>query len=102
MLVCMDETKAVASILSQYRAALAMLRQAIELCPEELWRDTRYRNRYWHIAYHSLFYAHLYVSASEAEFTPWHRHRVACRMLGGAMEGVEPYSKAELLEYLPI
>jgi DinB superfamily len=102
MLVGMDEAKVVASILSQYRAALAMLRQGIELCPEELWRDTRYRNRYWHIAYHTLFYAHLYVCASEAEFRPWEKHRMECRMLGGAVDGIEPYSKGELLEYFEI
>jgi len=102
MLVCMEEAKAVASILSQYRASLAMLRQAIELCPEDLWRDTQYRNRYWHIAYHTLFYAHLYVNASEAEFVPWSKHRAECRMLGGEIEGIEAYSKSELLEYLLI
>ena len=102
MLVCMEEATAVASILSQYRASLAMLLQAIELCPDDLWCDTRYRNRYWHIAYHTLFYAHLYVNASLTQFTPWEKHREECRMLGGAIEGVEPYSKSELLEYLPI
>jgi hypothetical protein len=102
MLVCMEDAKAFASILSQYRAALAMLRQAIELCPKELWGDARYRNRYWHIVYHTLFYAHLYVCASEAEFAPWVKHRGECRMLGGAMEGVDSYSRAELLEYLSI
>ncbi len=95
----MEEAKAVASILSQYRASLAMLRQAIDLCPDHLWHDARYRNRYWHIAYHTLFYAPLYVSASLAEFTPWAQHREECRMLGGPIEGIEPYSKWELLEY---
>ncbi len=105
MLVCMDEAKAVASILSQYRAALAMLRQAIELCPEDLWHETGYRNRYWHIAYHTMFYAHLYACETEAEFTAWAKHRTECRMLGGHTEGagaIESYSKAELLEYLEI
>jgi DinB superfamily len=102
MLVCMEEAKAVASILSQYRAALTMLRQAIELCPDDLWNDARYRNRYWHVAYHALFYAHLYVNVSLAEFTAWEKHREECRMLGGPVERIEPYSKGELLEYLQI
>lgn len=102
MLNSMEESDAVNSIVSQYRASLAMLRQAIEMCPEYLWLDSNYRNRYWHIAYHTLFYTHLYVNASEAEFTPWEKHQPACRLLGGSSEkGVipDPYSKADLLDY---
>jgi len=102
MLISMENAAAVASILSQYRASLAMLRSAIELCPEDLWQTTRFRNRSWHIAYHTLFYAHLYVNESEADFRPWHKHRTVCRLLGKSPEElatVEPYSKADLLEY---
>ncbi len=98
----MDDSIAVQNILSQYRASLAMLRRAIELCPEDIWFAAQYCNRSWHVAYHTLFYAHLYVNASEAEFTPWHKHGVACRLLGKSPEelaAVEPYTKSDLLEY---
>ena len=98
----MQDSAAVKSILSQYRASLAMLRQAIELCPDDLWLASNYCNRYWHIAYHALFYAHLYVSASEAEFTPWEKHRPACRRLGESTEKdplPDPYSKIDVLDY---
>jgi len=47
-------------IQSQYGASLDMLKQAVEKCPVSLWDDRRYRNRFWHIAYHALFYTHLY------------------------------------------
>jgi hypothetical protein len=93
---------AIKSILSQYHASLAMLRQAIELCPDDLWLVANERNRYWHIAYHTLFYTHLYVNASEADFTPWPKHQPACRLLGTSSQelaNVQPYSKAELLIY---
>jgi len=101
----MQDSLAVASILGQYRASLAMLRRAIELCPEDLWLDAGYRNRTWHIAYHTLFYAHLYVSASEAEFTPWEKHNTACRLLGTSPEdlaAVTPYTRPDLLDYFAV
>ncbi|MBG0788360.1 MAG: hypothetical protein H0S79_24995, partial [Anaerolineaceae bacterium] len=43
-------------IKSQYKAALAMLRQAIEKCPEALWTDASYQNPFWRVAYHTLIY----------------------------------------------
>jgi DinB superfamily len=98
----MDDAKVVEALLSQYRAALAMLKQAIAECPEELWVAENFRNRTWHIAYHTLFYAHLYVHASEAVFIPWTQHRVVCRLLGASAEelqDVTPYSREDLLGY---
>jgi hypothetical protein len=56
---------------SQFRAGLRMLRQAIAACPDSLWNDPDNDNRTWRIAYHALFYTHLYLSPSDAEFVPW-------------------------------
>jgi len=99
----MDDAAFRSSIARQYAAALKMLRRAIELCPEALWADATYRNQYWHIAYHALFYAHLYSQANEAVFQPWTKHKEGIRMLGGDLAAEElsslAYSKAELLEY---
>ena len=47
---------------SQYHAALAMLREAIEKCPDELWASDEYTNRFWRIAYHTLYFTHLGIS----------------------------------------
>ena len=47
-------------LVSQYGAALGMLRSAIEACPDALWTDPAYANRCWHVAYHGVFYAHFY------------------------------------------
>jgi len=60
---------------SQYHASLAMLREAIDTCPAELWTSDGYTNRFWHVAYHVLFYTHFYLQPSEADFVPWERHR---------------------------
>jgi hypothetical protein len=44
------------SIKSQYHASLAMLRQAVEKCPETLWADDSFVNPFWHVAYHVVFH----------------------------------------------
>jgi hypothetical protein len=88
-------------IQSQYYAALAMLRQAVEKCPDSLWADTRVANPTWHIAYHVLFYTHLYLQPRAEDFVPWEKHRDD---LGG-LENSDPalaYSKAEILDFLDI
>jgi hypothetical protein len=38
---------------SQYRAALAMLGQALERCPDDLWAHDSHPNPFWHVAYHA-------------------------------------------------
>ena len=40
-------------LISQYRAALAMIQAAIEGCPQALWDNPSDRNRFWHVAYHA-------------------------------------------------
>lgn len=92
-------------IARQYHSTLEMLEKAIELCPESLWLDG-FPNRYWHIAYHSLFYTHFYLSPTDADFIAWHRHREGYNPLGplpasrGEVRIAEiPYTQAELLEY---
>ncbi len=82
---------------SQYGAALAMLRQAVTDCPDDLWAAPL-RNRFGQIAYHALFYAHLYSQPSEADFRPWSGHRPDVDEFDPAFE--PPYTKAEVLSYL--
>ena len=93
-------------IQSQYGAALAMLEQAIVKCPDSLWDDPESKNRFWHIAYHALFYTHLYLQSSEEAFEPWTKHRDQYEFLGPLPwpPHQEPeigaaYRKDEVLEY---
>lgn len=90
----------------QYHAGLAMLREAIELCPDDLWLGGEHPRNTWRIAYHAIFYTHLYLQTSEAAFVPWDRHRDSIRILwddGDEPVPMEPpYSKAETLEYLAL
>lgn len=58
---------------SQIRAALKMLRSTIETCPNELWNRKADHNPFWVLAYHTLYFAHLYLSPSEDAFEPYRR-----------------------------
>jgi hypothetical protein len=86
-----------------------MLKQAIEKCPEELWTKDNHPNRYWHVAYHALFYTHLYLQRDEASFRPWESHRDEYQFLGSLPwpphrppKISEPYTKAQVLDYLKL
>jgi hypothetical protein len=85
-------------IRSQYLATLEMLKLAIEKCPDALWNDPTDKNKFWHVAYHALFYTHLYLQPTEQDFKPWAKHRDQHRF---SAEG-EPYTRAEVLEYLAL
>jgi hypothetical protein len=50
--------------ISQYQATLGMLKQAIVKCPESMWDAPDPPNRFWQLAYHTLFYTHLYLQPS--------------------------------------
>ena len=94
------------AIKSQYHAALEMLKQAIVKCPESSWNDQAYKNKFWHIAYHALFFTHLYLQPAEKDFNPWHKHIDEYQSLAPLPwpphkepEIGEPYTKQEILEY---
>ncbi|RZJ78094.1 MAG: hypothetical protein EOO20_28175 [Chryseobacterium sp.] len=93
-------------IASQYRAALKMLGSVISRCPEDLWNDTSYKNRYWQIAYHTLHYTLLYLSENEDAFIPYNNHISGYHILGQELETeqsrtyIPGFSKEDLLGYL--
>jgi hypothetical protein len=89
----------------QYRAAFAMIRQCFEKCPDEVWAAGKHPRAFWRIAYHTLFYTHLYLMPNEAAFQPWEKHVAHARILWDDDEtGVPPtdllYSQGDLLDYL--
>ena len=94
---------------AQYRAALAMLKQAIEKCPPEEWDNPQDRNRSWHVIYHVLFYTHLYLHNTSAEFKTWEFHRAEYENLGPLRSPphnlpkiAEPYTRDELLAFFEV
>ncbi|MEZ4639411.1 MAG: DinB family protein [Caldilineaceae bacterium] len=92
---------------SQFHAALAMLKQTVELCPDDVWTAPTATRPFWHISYHVLFYTHLYLSPTGADFTAWELHRPNYNYLGVTprsehrMEEInQPYTRDEILTYL--
>jgi hypothetical protein len=94
---------------SQYRAGLEMLRDAIARCPEDLWYDTRPVNAFWQIAYHSLYFTHMYLQPGYDAFVPWEKEQSNVQhpdAIPGAADPnstlpliADPYSKEDVLEY---
>ena len=106
----MIDTETVRLILkSQYHAGLAMLREAIERCPDEVWLSTQQCNAFWQIAYHALFYTHLYLQIDVSAFRPWKEHQSAVQnpdgIAGRPKPGStlplipEPYTRAQAAAY---
>jgi len=96
-------------LVKQYRASMAMLREAVTKCPDSLWLAPEYPNKFWHIAYHVLYCTHMYLQNSCEEFTAWKKHREDYQWLGPVpwppynRPKIEtPYSREEILEYLQI
>jgi hypothetical protein len=94
---------------SQYHASLAMLKDAIEKCPDDVWLDDRVTNRFWQIAYHVLYYTHLYLHVDEKSATRWAGHQEHVQYPSALTNPrlevdaslpkfAAPYSKAQVLE----
>jgi len=103
------------AIKGQYHAALAMLREAIERCPDDLWVSDAFANRTWRMAYHTLYYTHLYLHPRFEDFHPWAHHQTRIQNMDEDSSEPEleryfelphrppqtgkPYTKAEVLAY---
>jgi hypothetical protein len=92
---------------SQYTASLKMLKLAITACPDSAWHNAADGNRFWHIAYHTLFYVAFYLSPSEEQAVLWDKCRPYYEDLGKLHDVPEydvnnniPYSKDELYEFM--
>ena len=96
-------------IRSQYLAALEMLKQAVDRCPESLWNAPEDKAKFWHVAYHALFYTHLYLQDTEEDFRPWANHRDEYQFMGpmpwpphNLPKIGDPYTKEDVLAYLAV
>lgn len=59
-----------ATLWSQLGAAIDMLENAIDACPEEVWGDRSRVPEYWYMVYHTLFFLDYYLSDSFEDFVP--------------------------------
>lgn len=85
---------------SQYRAGLAMMRDCLVKCPDDVWTQGRHPRNFWRIAYHGLFYTHLYMvqnAEAHSHFFPEPGDR-DCLWASPPVES--PFTKSQLLDYL--
>lgn len=84
------------SLWKQFGASLDMFENAIVKCPESLWDD---ENRFWYIAYHTLFFLDYYLDEDPDNFkTP-----SPFSMTEAEIDEVMPertYTKEETLAYV--
>ncbi|MEQ1821978.1 MAG: hypothetical protein ABL949_05690 [Fimbriimonadaceae bacterium] len=90
------------AIQRQYHAAMAMMRQTIERCPDQVWTSGEHPRTYWRIAYHAAAYAHLYLYESLDTIEKWDKARVECTYLDGEVDEAEAYSKQDMLDYVDL
>jgi hypothetical protein len=86
-----------AALKTQYHGAMAMLKQAIEQCPDELWTAAGRGAPFWQVAYHTLFFVHLYAQPGSTGFVPWDVELEGIEDLRRRPEKV--MGKTELLDY---
>ncbi len=93
-------------IWGQFGAAIDMLDNALQACPDELWRERLYDERsippgfaeFWYIGFHALFWLDVYLSESLEGFAPPAPFTLTELEAGLLPERV--YTKAELQTYL--
>ena len=83
----------------QYHAGLAMLKECVELCPDDLWTAGKHPRTYWRIAFHAAYFAHLYLGQSEDAYVPWPGRKEGFPTMWERPWDIEPY---ELPENAPI
>lgn len=54
----------------QLGAAIDMLENAIDACPDALWGDRARRPEFWYTVYHTVFFLDLYLSGQLDGFAP--------------------------------
>jgi hypothetical protein len=88
-----------AAVWPQFAAAIDMLGNAINACPDDLWSDRTQRPQFWYLAYHTVFFLDLYLSGSVEGFTPPKPFTLNELDPSGVVPE-QPYSKPEVASYL--
>jgi hypothetical protein len=90
-----------AALKNQYHAALKMLKQTVDQCPDSLWAIQGESPAFWRVAYHTLFFTHLYLQPGVDAFRPWKHAHDKCQDLDPVPQSTigEPYTRVQILEY---
>jgi hypothetical protein len=83
----------------QFGAAIEMLENAIEACPDALWGDRDREPEPWYLVYHTLFWLDMYLSDRPEGFHPPAPFNLDELDPAGVLPE-RVYSRVEMLEYL--
>ena len=86
-------------IWQQFGAAIDMLENAIDACPDELWGDRCRQPEFWYVVFHTLFFLDLYLSESDVGFVPPAPFTLD-EMDDAGLLPERVYTKQELIRYL--
>ncbi|VTQ02366.1 DinB family protein [Sphingobacterium daejeonense] len=103
----MENSKIYEVLISQYHAALGMLRDVVEKVPSDQWNTNEYHNPNWQLIYHTIWSARLYLGGSHDVYKPFEKAIAGAESLGGdqewenaEVEVIGQNSKSELLEFI--
>ncbi|MDR3710441.1 MAG: hypothetical protein P4L33_19250 [Capsulimonadaceae bacterium] len=98
------------ALTEQYHAGLAMLAECVAKCPDNVWQEGKYPRAFWRIAFHAVYFTHLYLGQDEESYQPWPARREGLHSaLWNRPWEVEPfelpndveiYRRQEILEYI--
>jgi len=86
-------------VTAQFGAAIQMLSNAVDACPEKLWNQKNDFSDFWYIAYHVTFWLDFYLTALPDDYIPYKDFG----MSEHDPEGILPervFSKEEITDYL--
>jgi hypothetical protein len=87
------------AIWGQFGAAIDMLANAVESCPEDLWYDRARDQQFWYLVSHTLFWLDLYLSEDRDGFRPPPPFGLEELDPAGVIPE-PPYTKSQLQDYL--
>lgn len=58
------------ALAGQFLAALDMLENAMDACPDSLWGDSSQEPQFWYLVHHTLFWLDCYLSDSAGVYRP--------------------------------
>jgi len=105
----MDSKTITDILISQYKASLGMLRDALDKIPDEQWNNEDYSNPNWQIAYHILWGANFYLGANPESYIPFENAIEGAESLGGSQDWENPekgvvvegfHTKDELISFI--
>lgn len=92
------------SLWANFGAAIDMLKNAIALCPDELWEKEK---KFFYTTYHTTLFLDYYLSIPVTDFRPMLPYTIAdsSKLPAEAIDDVIPdrwYSKEEMITYLSV